>query len=245
LKKLFFVPDCHHPYVDRRAWKLCLAALTAFQPDVVVVLGDFIDNYAVTQHDKSYGRKSDFQWEIDMAIGALNQLEDACTTASKYFIEGNHEDRWPRYLAKIAPQDNRRNNNMRDILELDKHGWKFTPYKEFTTIGKLNLTHDTGKAGKNAIHQALDDFQSNVVIGHLHRMGVVYSGSARGKSHVAACFGWLGDVKQVDYMHRVKANRDWQLGFGTGYMLPSGQVHLQAVPIVDYKCVVEGKILGA
>lgn len=245
MQRLFFIPDVHVPYHDKRAWKLVLAALVAFKPDVVIIMGDFIDNYAVTQHDKSYLRKSDWQWEIDEANFALTQIDQASEFCTRLFVSGNHEDRWPRYLAKVAPQDNRRGNTMQEILRLKERGWRYTDYKQFTKIGKLHLTHDTGKAGKNAVSQALDDFQSNVVIGHLHRMGVVYGGDARGQSHVAACFGWLGDVREVDYMHRVKANRDWQLGFGVGYKLPDGTVHLTPVPIVNYKAVVEGKLIKA
>ena len=56
------------------------------------------------------------------------------------------------------------------------------------------------------------------------------------------CFGWLGDVRQVDYMFRVKANRDWALGFGVGYVRDNGFVYLQPVPIVEGSCCVEGKL---
>ena len=43
----------------------------------------------------------------------------------------------------------------------------------------------------------------------------------------------VGDVRQVDYMFRVKANRDWALGFGVGYVRDNGFVYLQPVPIVE------------
>jgi hypothetical protein len=59
---------------------------------------------------------------------------------------------------------------------------------------------------------------------------------------VGASFGWLGDKNSVDYMHRVKVNRDWAHGFGVAYLEPNGNVHIQPVVIVDYKCVVGGKL---
>jgi hypothetical protein len=43
-------------------------------------------------------------------------------------------------------------------------------------------------------------------------------------------------------MFRVKANRDWALGFGVGYVRDNGFVYLQPVPIVENSCCVEGKL---
>lgn len=46
-------------------------------------------------------------------------------------------------------------------------------------------------------------------------------------------------------MYKVKANRDWALGFGMGYLRENGFVYLQPVPIVEYSCVVEGRLFTA
>ena len=236
---LFFIPDVHVPYHDKKAWSLVLQIIQAIKPARVVIGGDFIDNYAISSHMKDISRKLDWQWEIDQANIELDKLQRMLESKTRVdFIEGNHEFRWPRYLASLDSKDNRRANSMQDILCIEERGWHWTPYKDFIKIGKLYVTHDTGKAGKYAVHQAMDDFQSNVVINHIHRIGIVYAGDARGKSHVAASFGWLGDKAMADYMFKIKANRDWHLGFGIGYLQPNGTVHLQAVPIVDYTAVV-------
>lgn len=237
MKKILLVPDVHAPYHDTAAWRLLLKVGKALQPDIVVQLGDLIDNYAVSSHLKTHGRKLDWQHEIDEARTCIQELE--ALAPRRMFVEGNHEDRWPRYLATMTTVDNRRGNSVPDILGLGKR-WEYVPYRSYGRIGKLHLTHDTGKAGKYAVHQSLDDFQANVVIGHLHRIATVYSGDARGTPHVAACLGWLGNVDEIDYMHRVKAARDWRLGFGVGYLEASGVVHLQTVPIIAGCCVVEG-----
>jgi predicted phosphodiesterase len=241
LQRILFVPDSHIPYHDKRAWELMLKAAGLFKPDQIVLLGDFADCYAVSSHDKSPGRKHRLQWELDEVDAALADLE-RLEAKKKVYIFGNHEDRLDRYIATRAPEL----DGLLSIpayLELKERGWIQVPYKDSYRIGKLWLTHDTGKAGKNAIAAALDDYQSNIIIGHVHRMGVVYGGDATGKTHVAASFGWLGDARSVDYMHRVKVNRDWQLGFGLGYLLPNGTVHIVPVPIVNGQCVVEGQLV--
>jgi len=243
---ILFVPDLHAPYHDRKAWALVLQAARLLKPSYVHLAGDMIDCYAVSQHEKSLNRLQDFKYEIDGANEALDELAAAAKGATFIYTEGNHEYRWPRYLSAMAPQAGRLpGSSMKDLLRIKERGWIWVPYREFYKLGKLYLTHDLEKSGVNAVRQALSDAQASIVIGHLHRMSVVYGGDAMGNTHVAACFGWLGGREDVDYKHRLRANREWQLGFGVGQLLESGNVHLSAVPIVDYECVVAGKLLRA
>ncbi len=149
-------------------------------------------------------------------------------------------DRLERYLMDKAPElfDVVK---IPELFKLQERGWLYVPYKQSIKIAKVNFTHDTGKAGANAHVDALNDFQDNAVIGHTHRLAYAIKGNAKGEAHVGAMFGWLGDEKKADYMHRVKANRDWAKGFGIGYIDPKTQcTYLTPVPIVKYTCVVEG-----
>lgn len=157
-------------------------------------------------------------------------------------VTGN--SRLDRYMSEKAPELHG-TLTVPAQFRLKERGWAFTPYKDFTKIGKLHLTHDAGKAGRGAIYDALNAFQGNVVIGHVHRLSYAVEGSATGQPHVTASLGWLGDKDQCDYMFKVRANRDWALGFGVLYKEPCGNVHLTPVPIVDYKVVLEGKLFRA
>ncbi len=68
-------------------------------------------------------------------------------------------------------------------------------------------------------------------------------GDATGKYRVGAQFGWLGDVKQVDYMQRIKASRRWTLGFGIGYRdTDTNIVYLVPCPIVNYTVCIHGRL---
>ncbi len=47
-------------------------------------------------------------------------------------------------------------------------------------------------------------------------------------------------------MHRIKAIKDWTLGFGIGYLdTKTGIVYLSPVPIVKGTCMIEGKLIVA
>jgi hypothetical protein len=136
---------------------------------------------------------------------------------------------------------------LQDKLRLKERGWMFTPYRKEIRIGKVHITHDVGYAGVNAVRQSRARFEGNAVIGHVHRMNILYEGNAAGETHVGACFGWLGDRDSlaVDYASTVQKARDWTLGFGIGFEEPNGTTHLQAIPIIAGRCVVSGKLYTA
>lgn len=241
MKKLLLVPDTHAPFHDKKAWAVMLKAARQFHPDKVITLGDFQDCYSISAHDKNPQRVNLFDVEIAEGNQCRKDL-DSLGASEKIFVEGNHEERLERYLMKKAPE---LYNLVRipDLLKLKENGWRYVPYKTHVRVGKLFITHETGNCGQYAHYKAMDAFQGNVVIGHTHRLGYAVCGNARGEAHVGAMFGWLGDFGKVDYMHKIKALRDWAHGFGVGYEFEDGTVHLTPIPIVNGKCVVEGKLV--
>ncbi len=241
LKKVLFIPDCHVPYHDAKAWNLMMAAAREFEPDTIVILGDFADFYAVSAYEKDPRRPNDLSDELAIVEEKLDEL-DALGASKKIYICGNHEDRLERYLISRAPALFG-SVTIPATLHLAERGWQFIQYKRSFKLGKLHLTHDTGTAGINAHRQSMAAFQGSVIIGHTHRMEVSVLGNAAGAPQIGAMFGWLGDFDKVDYMHAIKARRDWVHGFGIGYQESNGVIHLQPIPIVEGTCVVNGKLI--
>lgn len=239
LKTVVVVSDLHVPYHDAAALRLVLKVCRKIKPDILALNGDALDCYAVSKHPKTWGRKADFQAELDAWEGVRRELEDV--SDRRIFIAGNHEDRWPRYLSSVQGADNRRCNGIPELLGLGKR-WAYVPYRDYARIGKVIVTHDLERSGKHALAQSLADAQHCVIVGHTHRAGSVYESSAIGDAHVAVSGGWLGDLAAIDYRHKIKARREWQTGFVVGYLEPSGVMHLQVVPIVKGKCVVNGEL---
>ena len=243
LEKILFVPDTHVPYHDKEAFKLMLKAGKIFKPDHTIILGDFADFYGVSSHSKDPNRALKLKEEIEATKEALDQVR-AIGAKNNVFVSGNHEDRLERYLRDKAPE---LFNfiSIPKILELKEKGFSYTPYKRAYKIGKLNITHDTGVAGRFAHYKALDTFQHNIIIGHTHRLGYAVEGNAQGERHITAMFGWLGDVEEIDYMNQVKARKEWSLGFGLGYLNPkTGVVYLVPVPIINGTVLIEGEVIS-
>ena len=243
LEKILFIPDSHFPYHDKDAFSLMLKAGKALKPDHVIILGDFADFYGVSSHSKDPNRALKLKDEVEEVKKALDQVIEL-GAKNNVFVSGNHEDRLERYLRDRAPE---LFNfiSIPKILELKEKGFKYIPYKQAYKIGKLNVTHDTGVAGRYAHYKALDTFQHNIIIGHTHRIGYAVEGDAQGNRHLGAMIGWLGDVAEIDYMHQVKARKEWSLGFGTGHMdTKTGVVYVTPVPIINGTVLIEGKLIS-
>jgi len=216
----------------------------ALKPHGIVSIGDLADFCAVSTHSKDPQRLSNLKTEVDDVLTGLDEL-DGLGAKEKLYIAGNHEDRLTRYLQDKAPElfgvfD------IPSLLQLKERGWAYTPYRAYTKVGKLHLTHDVGVAGRNATFKALDTFQHSVVTGHAHRLQYIVEGNAVGEYKLSAQFGWLGDRSKVPYMHRARVNKDWALGFGVGYVEPkTGIAYLTPTPIIvhkhNYSCVVNGQ----
>ncbi len=248
LKRIAFIPDCHAPYHNKKALSLTLKVLQDFSPDILVCLGDLCDFYSISKFSKSAARQMDIHTEILAANEILDDL-DLLSASQKIFIEGNHEYRWIKYLRDKAPQveflPDFATVDIPRLYKLESRGWSYTPYKDSYHLGKLWITHDVGTVGRYSVFRAADTFQSPIVMAHTHRLVYVVEGNALGEHFPAIQFGWLGDASKVDYAHKALVNRFWSLGFGIGYMGIKGEVHLQAVPIIELdgrlSCVVEGK----
>jgi hypothetical protein len=239
LQPILFVPDCHRPFHDKRAYSLMMQVARDMKPHVIAVIGDYADFFAISAHSKDPSRAIKFKSEVEDARRGLKELE-ALKPKRLIFCEGNHEDRWRRFISDRAPELSGI-TSVPELLGLQK--WEFVPYRESTTIGKLNVTHDVGHVGRYSGFKSLDTVQGNIVTGHSHRLSYMIEGNAKGEAHVSAQFGWLGDAKAADYMNRIKALRDWALGFGIGYLNPAtGFVYLTPVPIVNYSVVFNGKL---
>lgn len=246
LERVFFLSDPHIPFHDKQAMKIVLNVLKDFDPSILISNGDFVDCHAVSRHSKDPDRHGGLKHEMNIANGILDTLDELCPKARKIYLFGNHEDRLNRYIRENANAlHGLKGLSVEEQLNLKERGWEHVGYKDDIRIGKIYITHDVGTAGRYNVFKCLDTYQASIVTGHTHRLAYVVEGDAAGGRKVSAQFGWLGDVLQIDWMHRVKARREWTTGFGYGYVNPlTGFVYLVPVPIVKNTAVVEGKLYG-
>lgn len=241
ITKIMVCPDAHHPFVDRLAWNTFLEACRVVKPDVLVCVGDFGDILSLSAHQKKPKDNTKFKKELAGVLEALDQIQ-ALGIPRVIFIGGNHEYRIDRYIAAKAPElDDML--NIPDLFDLEARGFEYVKYGDFVRIGEIAFTHDVGRCGVNAARQSLQDFGDNLVFGHSHRAQVVYGGTVEGKTHVCMNVGWLGDYEAIDYRNRPTAKREWQHAFGFVYQTEDGTSFCNLVPIINGRCVVDGKLV--
>lgn len=248
-KRIVVIPDTQIPYHDRKALKAVLTFIKEYQPDEVIHIGDVMDFPQPSRWNK--GTAGEFEGNV---------LED-CEYAKRYFFEplrkvfngpigvheGNHDERPRTYLSKYAPAlAATKAFDIETLLDFDGFGVTLLP--EFNKIapgwltthghrGGISLSRNSGYTALNAAIK----FDSSVVMGHTHRLGLVYRSRGYGgevKKQLGGFeVGHLMNQKLAAYLKG--GTGDWQQGFGL-LTVDGSHVKPEVVPIVKGKFTVDG-----
>jgi hypothetical protein len=142
--------DFHFPFEDKPSYGLFLKVAKDLQPDILCLLGDIADFYAVSAHDKDPNRAtpSAFKSEIGYIREKLKQMRDACPDARMIFKSGNHETRLERYINKnAAALKDLDCLSIKSLLGLDELNIEYVPNEGRLKIGKLHHIHGNEVAG--------------------------------------------------------------------------------------------------
>lgn len=232
-------PDIHAPLHNEKAFGAACNAASDKKLSGIIQLGDFADFESLSSHTKTKPSERTLKKEVEGVVAVRKDLESLAT--KRVITLGNHEDRLPRFLMKNAPElfDS---VDFETLCGFDK--WEVIDFKQHYQLGKVILTHtiDPQMTGVNAIRNTGVLAGKSIITGHVHRLQTEYFGKVTGKHYFTHCPGWLGSDKAAEYMSKAKIWSQWQTGFDLLYVEDNGYVHLQAVAVVDGKCVVDGKV---
>jgi Homing endonuclease associated repeat len=98
------ITDSHSEFRDEFTWLVCLDYCKEAQPDLIVLGGDILECYDISQHNKNPQRAYKIQDEIDFVVlNKLAALRFACPNAQIDYHLGNHEARLFKYLCMDSP----------------------------------------------------------------------------------------------------------------------------------------------
>lgn len=100
--KALILSDPHVPYHDRDALMLAARQGQEENVDTVILLGDFIDCFALSRWEKD-PRERNFKRELETGRQVLSVLRDGFPDARIIYKLGNHDERLESYLACKAP----------------------------------------------------------------------------------------------------------------------------------------------
>ena len=226
MKTWAILSDLQIPFQDKRVLDLVLRGLKRIKPGGVVLNGDVVDCYELSEFDKNPLGQAGLEREVKEAKWLMGELQ---YIPERWWLGGNHEDRLRRYLWKRATQfaglDVLR---FETLFGLDRAGFNWKPYGGTLKLGKLLVTHGslvlkhsgwTGRAH-------FEKYGNSVLVGHTHRLGAYYRTNAKGvhAGYENGCLCRL-DPEYVQYP-------DWQQGFSVVQVHESGWFNVTQVPIL-------------
>ena len=231
-----WMSDQHVPYHDKKTHRACLKLLNYLQPDVLVIGGDFVDFYSVSQYDKDPRRAHKLQPELNKAKEMLGEIREVAPDTRIVYLEGNHETRLVRYLKKHPELWGLDALKMEELLDL---GSTDIEYKEHFMYHQFLFKHGD-YVNKYAANKEMEVEGVSGMNGHTHRNQVMTK-NTRGGDTAWYNIGHLSDEKFADYITGIP---NWQQGLAVIYFKKGRgkrrfQVHM--VPITKSKFIFDGR----
>jgi len=208
--KFLILCDLHFPYQDNEAIECAINEGLKQGCDSIVLNGDALDCHMISDFVKD-PRKRKFKDELYSIRQFLASLRHTFPNANIYYKEGNHEERYWRYMRIKAPE-------LFDIdafdfptlTHCDKHNVKWIDGKSKLNIGKLSIFHghEFGKQFLPSVNVARGLFMKTKVssmCGHHHQTAEHNERDANGKFITCWGVGCLSELSP-DYNPYSKYN---------------------------------------
>lgn len=190
--KFLILCDIHIPYQDNEALNVAINEGIRQGCDAVVLNGDALDCHELSDFVKD-PRKRKFKEELYAMRQFVDTLRKQFPTAHIYYKEGNHEERYWRFMRVKAPQlFDIDAFDFASLCHLDKHNITWIDGKSKLNIGKLSIFHghEFGKQFMPSVNVARGLFLKTKVssmCGHHHQTAEHNERDANGK--FITCWG--------------------------------------------------------
>lgn len=178
--KTGIISDMHWPFHDlkqtadgqyRGSYITAIEHLKEIGIGTLIINGDAMDCYQLSRHEK-IEKHRDFAWELDVARTMLRHLREFFGSKVRIiYREGNHEERFAKYLASQASAL-QGVVDLPSILGLSGMGIEWVGEKRKLSIGKLWVDHGHewfGSGGVNPARAYRMKANDNILLGHVHR----------------------------------------------------------------------------
>lgn len=164
--------DVHIPFHDNTALETMFTKFEEEDVDSILINGDLLDFYQLSFHEKD-PRVVHFKDEIEAGKEFLAYLRDRFPAIPIYYITGNHENRFERYLrikaSELLDMDEFR---LDVILQVAAHRIEFIPFRSKVVFGDYTIEHGDKIPGAGGVVPArtlLMRLKSNSIVNHFHK----------------------------------------------------------------------------
>lgn len=214
-KKIVCLYDVHFPYHDERALNAALMYADKWQPDCILLGGDIIDCYHLSNFEKDKRQRS-FKYELDMLRSFFVQLRAQFKNARIIYKIGNHEERYEKQiLANVPELIELEYFHFENVIEAKKYGIEVVKNKRVMKAGKLNIIHghELPRGMAAPVNPARGFFlrtKASTIGGHHHQSSEHVESNLNGEITGAWSVGCLSELHPA-YMPINK----WNHGFAT------------------------------
>lgn len=241
MKKWAVINDVQIPFEDKPVlWGLVVPFLQSLKLDGVVLNGDIVDNYEISDYEKDPRHRS-FGLRAERK-GVARLLDAFASVPGKVYLAGNHEDRFRRYAWGRVPELVRADimPSYETAFGVTARGWEYKPYGGHIQLGKLLVTHgflvaqDSGASAKRHFAR----LGTSLMIGHTHRVGQYHVTNQSG-DHAAYenfCLCRLDGFGGLNYTQFP----NWQQGFSIVDVFDGGLFNVQQIRILKRRFFLYG-----
>ena len=172
------------PFHDERALSVALSVVSIVKPDLIVILGDYLDLPAFSRYDQEPYFAHTTQPAIQRGHEFLAQLRATCPNAHIALIAGNHDDRirksilsWNKEALHIKRADTPEGwpvFSIPNLLALDTVGVEYVdgyPAGQYWVNDRLLCIHGLKvRSGGSTAKAVADDERVSTIFGHVHRI---------------------------------------------------------------------------
>ncbi|MCF8012695.1 MAG: metallophosphoesterase [Clostridiales bacterium] len=249
------------PFHDRRALDLAHQIVEYEKPELIILLGDFLD---MPEWTKKFRRSHEFsritQASVNEGHWWLRQFRENAPDAKIVLLSGNHDSRIPKFLMdnnkaayklKSADKVEKRYGAMSVPNLLDLEGlnieWRGGyPDSQYWINDNLVAEHGdrvSSVNGKSA-GQILDDARESHIFGHTHRLEMATKTCYPRKGPTSYQSVTLGCLCNLGGPTPAKSQRnDWQNGLGVvEFQTGNNPFYIQPIYINDGSMIYKGKV---
>ena len=164
--------DVHIPFHDNTALETMFTKFEEEDVDSIFINGDLLDFYQLSFHEKD-PRVVHFKDEIEAGKEFLAYVRDRFPDIPIYYITGNHENRFERYLrikaSELLDMDEFR---LDVILQVAAYRVEFIPFRSKVVFGDYTIEHGDKIPGAGGVVPArtlLMRLKSNSIVNHFHK----------------------------------------------------------------------------
>lgn len=241
-KTVAIINDTHNPFQDAKTLGLVEAFLEELQPDYLIHNGDANDFYQISVFDKDPARVEELQSDVNNTRAMFQRFRKTLPNARMFLIEGNHENRWQKFLWTKAPELSSLNClTIPELFSLKEYEIELVPYEAGLMINELFLVLHGDIASIHSGYTAKRMYEKHGGCGicaHCHRGGSFYKRDRFGE------WGWWENFCLCSLYPDWIQNPNWTQGFSLVHFKGHRRFYVEQIPITKHAFMYGGKLYG-